>query len=489
MSTWPDLVTAALLGSQHAAAPALPAELAEAVKADSASLLAQAGALDLWRQAGRLVGSAPAAPALAPVESRPLLPARARAHWPILQRGEFPHLLLEWLQTLPQAGWRLPAATLPELLSWAGARAARREAVLAAGGQRAHWLAAQHPDWSRGAAPTPLLEPAVDPWETGSLPERVAHLTARRRTEAAAAREQLTHVWASEPAAARTALLEALATGLGAEDEPFLESVLADRSKEARRGAVDLLARLPGSDFVARQTARAEAALSWRAGKIELALPAAPDAAGQRDGLDLKLPGLPAKLGERAVQLVLVLSAVPPAHWSQRFGARPADLVAAAKAHEFSIALLTGLAWATVRHRAADWAEALLEARVTPSLPEAAALPSVLEDTALERWLLRQLTGQFDWNLREPLLALPRPWSRELVVAVVRGLAASTGAAYRIPRTTFAEFEALLVRIPVPHVREACGTLDSSVPAAAQLQEYLTFRLEVLGALQPDSPP
>jgi hypothetical protein len=90
------------------------------------------------------------------------------------------------------------------------------------------------------------------------------------------------------------------------EDAPFLDTALDDRSKEVRRAAADLLARLPTSVFVARMLARAQPLLSFKPAKLlsraslEVTLPSSPDASAARDGLDPKAFGQQKTLGEKA---------------------------------------------------------------------------------------------------------------------------------------------------------------------------------------------
>ena len=49
--------------------------------------------------------------------------------------------------------------------------------------------------------------------------------------------------------------LDSLRTGLGPQDEPFLEQALADRSRNVRAVAAELLSALPGSALAARMAA------------------------------------------------------------------------------------------------------------------------------------------------------------------------------------------------------------------------------------------
>lgn len=511
MNAWKDLVTAALLGGSHAAIPPLPAELETALPEEGRTLLGNAGALTLWRQAGGKSTEASAPTTEAGLETRPLLELRSRAHLRTMLAGEFAGVLPEWLSAVDAAGRRVPPAVLPELFRWAGRDRGHRTAVVAAGGERARWLQAQNAAWQTElplrAEPT---TPADDAFETGSLPERKAALEAQRQTDPTAARARLMKTWPSEPAVARTALLEALQIGLSSADEVFLESVLDDRSKEARRVAVDLLARLPDSRFAARQTARAEAALVWTAGGIlskatlELELPAAPDAAGKRDGLDQKIPN--PQTGERAVFLLLMLSAVPLNHWVQRFGVPPREVLAAAARHTFSNALITGFTWAALRQNDGEWAQALLETPVSPLpfLTESRQLPMLLPVSMREEYLIRQISNGLSNSGDMPeLLYVHAPWSRRLSLAVAEALRGHFRGrevrlaphAEHLPTRDFRlapyemrSLELLLIHVPLGHVRDFCAALEGSGTPQSQVHEFLLFRLEALQALTLASP-
>ena len=73
------------------------------------------------------------------------------------------------------------------------------------------------------------------------------------RAEApASALELLTASWATEPSTTRAAFVAAMSTGLGADDEDFLEAVLDDSRKDVRAAAAALLRGLPGSRRAAR---------------------------------------------------------------------------------------------------------------------------------------------------------------------------------------------------------------------------------------------
>lgn len=489
MKIWDDLVTAALLGQAQARPPALPAPVAALLpESESPRLLAAAGALTLWRRAGWRAPEIGVGPEPAADETTAPLGPASRAHLRTLQTAEFSPLLPEWLQAVAAAGRRLPAAVLPELFSWAARDADRNARVLAAGGERARWLLRQNPAWHEGAVVTAEAG-SEEAWELGSLPQRLDLLSRERASAPEAARARLVAAWAKEPAAARTELLGALATGLGPADEPFLESVLDDRSKEARRVAIDLLSRLPDSAFVARQIARAEGLLRWSGNALEVTLPAPPDAAGKRDGIDLKLPGAALAVGERAAQLLLILASVPPAHWTRRFGSPPAEILAAAAANEFAVALITGFTWATVRARDRDWAATLLRCgkESLAFLTESSQLPGLLPTAAREEYLLAELRRGWSWEAHSRLLlGSAEPWSRAVSIATMAALNRALDAAGPMQPYLLRQIAPLLLRVPPECIAAAAAEFDPTRESTQALAQWLLFRLETLTALNPE---
>jgi hypothetical protein len=85
-------------------------------------------------------------------------------------------------------------------------------------------------------------------WLALSRAERLDQVAARRQTDPAAALGLLSANIAQCPADERLALVETLATGLGPDDVPFLQSLSTDRSDKVRKAAAHFLARLGVSE-------------------------------------------------------------------------------------------------------------------------------------------------------------------------------------------------------------------------------------------------
>jgi hypothetical protein len=496
LSAWTDYVTAALLGAGKAQPPPLPAALESALHASpplegEARFLTQAGALALWRRAGWQPARSETAVAPSEPEATALISRASAAHLRTMLGGRCAAVLPEWLREAARMGCHVPPELLPALLDRARQDRSLRPLAMAAGGRRAEWLATHNPDWTFATAESPEL------WESGSRDQRVAVLRVLRESDPAAARERVAAVWSAEPADVRTAFLTELETRLSDDDSPFLESTLDDRSKEVRRVAVDLLARLPSSPFVARMLSRAAPLLVFKRGgllsksTLEVTLPPAPDAAATRDGLDPKALGTQKTLGEKAVLLVLILSAVPLRHWTDTFQQTPAELLKAAGKTDFARALATGWAWAALRQRDAGWAEVLLEGSVQPhkELIPGEPLLTVLPEAARADRLASSLRAgglandkSAEWQAVAGQLAawsgpLPLPLAREVLAALRR--AAENGVPWHLRGIA----ETLLLRLPPALLPDALRGWPLDKDGVAGLVETLTFRHEALTAL------
>lgn len=306
------------------------------------------GALDLWERSGFVAPdrSAPRPGAPAPAETLRPCPPRAQTMLSLLLRGAHPAgLEAEWLRQLHAHGGHVPPHTLPKLLDMATRQPALRPRLLPVLGERGHWLARLQPEWAWASGDT---DADASLWDTGTPEQRVAALRDWRARDPQAARTALDAAWRSETPEQRAALLAALAVGLGPDDEPFLEAALDDRRKEVRTTAQRLLARLPGSRLVQRMTERLLPLLRLdAAGRIELTLPAANDAAMRRDGIGSASHH---GLGEKAGWVVDMLAAVDPDAWPRHAGSTPRACLVAAEHSEFAAVFVRGWALAVQRH-------------------------------------------------------------------------------------------------------------------------------------------
>ncbi|WP_328424446.1 DUF5691 domain-containing protein [Streptomyces sp. NBC_00443] len=387
-SAWEELVTAALLGTDRRTPPGCaPGQEAPLVLLDTAAVET------VRRRAGLRPAPAAQRPRPAPEDPRPALPSAAARRLGMLltdrpgvgggRRGTAPdlmELLPQWLATANDRGFAPPPQSLPALLDAARGRTDLRPAALAFAGPRAVWLARLNPDWRFALRATPgggaALPHLDDPaevqqlWQEGLFAERVALLSAIRAGEPAAARELLATTWATERAEDRLMFLDSLRSGLGPQDEPFLEQALADRSRNVRATAAELLSALPGSALAARMAVRAGTCVALdhtgEAPTITVEAPHECDAGMERDGVVAKAP---AGRGERSWWFGQLVEATPLGTWPGRLGGRtPREIVALPVADDWQGELHAAWCRAAVRQRDGEWARALLG---SPSAPEA----------------------------------------------------------------------------------------------------------------------
>ncbi|MEU8954027.1 DUF5691 domain-containing protein [Streptomyces sp. NPDC048518] len=373
------------------------------LKEPPATLLDAAAVQAVRRRAGLRPVPAATRPEPAAEDPRPPLPPEARRRLATLltdqpgtpgggRRGAAPdlvELLPQWLALANSRGYGAPPELLPALLNAARGRTDLRPQALTFAGPRALWLARLNPDWKfalRSAPGGGMALPSTDDphqvdqlWEEGLFAERVALLTALRTHDthaAGTARALLAATWSTERAEDRLMFLDSLRTGLSAEDEPFLEQALTDRSRNVRATAAELLSALPDSALAGRMSARAASCVALDhtsdTPTLTVEAPHECDAGMERDGV---VPKPPNGRGERSWWLGQLVEAAPLTTWQSRLGNRtPAQIVALPVADDWRSELHAAWCRAAVRQRDALWSRALLG---TPASPDAAGPGSV----------------------------------------------------------------------------------------------------------------
>ncbi|MFF9126003.1 DUF5691 domain-containing protein [Streptomyces sp. NPDC014889] len=447
---WEELVTTALLGTDRRTPPVgAPGRTAPVALLDAAAVET------VRRRAGLRPAPAGRRPEPAPQDPRPPLPAAAARRLAMLladrpgtaggRRGTAPdlvELLPQWLAAANAHGYAPPPEALPALLDAARGRTDLRPAALAFGGPRALWLAGLNPDWrfalraAQGSAAAPAGPEGADRvrrlWEEGLFAERVALLASIRARRPGAARELLAGSWAGERAEDRLMFLDSLRTGLGPDDEAFLEHALADRSRNVRSTAAELLSALPGSALAARMAARAGScvAVDHMRGTPTLAVeaPHECDSAMERDGI---APKAPAGRGERSWWLGQLVEAAPLGTWPGRLGGRtPREIVALPVADGWQGELHAAWCRAAVRQRDAQWARALLGPPAAPdaggpgavSLAERAKLLGTLDAAERADWVAGFIAAHGLPEAFQLLGVCAVPWAAPLGRAVVDAL-------------------------------------------------------------------
>jgi hypothetical protein len=161
---------------------------------------------------------------------------------------------------------------------------------------------------------------------------------------------------------------------------------------------------------------------------LEVAVPDGLDEGMLRDGIEVKPPAGSGKMGDKASWLAQMIGLVPPPAWEARLGKRPVDLVRLARKGEWSTPLLEGWRQATLRHRDADWAEAILLEQSNEAV-DTSELVNVLPPSRLLRLLEQLLRDGGEARVLAALQPYQGPWdealSRFTLQALKRHLASS----------------------------------------------------------------
>jgi hypothetical protein len=226
--------------------------------------------------------------------------------------------------------------------------------------------------------------------------------------------------------------LDTLRTGLESADEPFLEGALADRSRNVRATAAELLSALPDSALAGRMAVRATACVAvdhtGDTPTLVVEAPHACDAGMERDGVVAKAP---AGRGERSWWLGQLVEATPLGAWSGRFGGRtPEEIVTLPVADDWQGELHAAWCRAAVRQRDPGWSRALLGAPSTPeaggpgavSSAERAKLLATLEADERAAWVAGFIGTHGLSEAFQLLGVCAVPWAPPLGRAVVDAL-------------------------------------------------------------------
>jgi len=406
MELWNDLTRTALLGTERGTrtwdAPDALGTLLSRLQAQETDapvqLLRCSAVVGNFAQAGRLPARlASSAPSPAEPDPRPAL-GSARHLRLLLQDDRLKSLFPEWLALIAEHGLRAPEASIPTLLGLASRSPDLRRAIMAVIGSKGLWLAGQSPEWESllSVADLGRLDAAL--WETGTPEQRLAYLAQTRREDPAQAVELLAAVWSQEGARERRKLLGVLSDAPGSADVAFLESALADRSKDVRGDAAGLLARIPGSTVQTRALELLDGWLGFesktglmgtlkgRKGQLSVTLPEDWDSAWTTIGIHEKPPK---GMGRKAWWLEQLLGLVDPDHWVERWQRSAPDILRMVEGHEWQGTLLAGWRRATRHFSNGAWARALIAGTVDSD--SEAALWAILSPSEQEDALTQSL--------------------------------------------------------------------------------------------------
>ncbi|MFF0266738.1 DUF5691 domain-containing protein [Kribbella sp. NPDC004536] len=467
MKGWDGLVSSMLLGTDRR--PADFDELPEQVRErlGDGGLLDAAALATLYKRAGRKPLRD-----LTPLESaggedRPLPRPGAVRRLAAMLGGFQTRALGEWLQAADGYGWGVPPEHLPALADFARTRPEYRPLVIAAAGRRARWLAELNPEWRfLYAADAESNDPEA--WTHGNAVQRRTWLRSLRRQDPAAARVELAEVWPNEAALTRTEFLGLFAEGLSLADEEFLEAALDDRSREVRRVAARMLARLPGSQYGVRMAARLHAHLTPTQGVLAVDLPRTLTQSMERDGIDSQNPE---GIGKRAWWFHQIVADTPLSEMDLTWLQAPVEGCA-------PDVLQSAWTEAAIRERSVEWARQLLAATANTGSRNPAELLRLLP---ADEWAQAVNVLRNTVDVAELVGGLPVPWPAPLAEMILDQLA-KVGTI-----RAWARLASIAARAVPPDVldhpitREAPGDEDTW---RRRLVETLNFRREMYEELK-----
>ena len=393
------------------------------------ALLSTVAIATMYQQAGRLPITNYELRIIEPceLEDLPRCSDRTGYYLSLMFNGEHQQLLPELLDRLAELGQRIHETSLPSLLDLGKRQSDVREAIAKVLGKRGQWLAAQNPEWNYVASEDEAV------WEMGSKAARLMWLTKLRRQEPDQARQLLESTWKQESASDRTAFLEVLGTGLSIADEPFLEALIDDRSKEVRRVTVDLLTCLPESRFCQRAIARVQNLIKLHHDGNQpyftVDLPEVHTPEMLRDGIEAKSNDN--QVGDRASWLLKMLTSTPLSFWNQHLVMSTEDLVKAANHSQSDRLILQGWIAAAQKTGNLVWLQALVEFSQEEGVNRIAGQPLAdslildFQQQAAEIHLLKNPDLAFS-NLFKSLLFRHKTIWNEEVSAIVLDLIIST---------------------------------------------------------------
>lgn len=484
-SPWAPMLPVAMVGTdrQPGPLPRWPGEVggvmeraAQSAAHPASGLLRAAGVLAVCGLAGAQ-GAAwtQAVPSPSPEDAWPPVPEgplRSLIAWSL---AEGPPRLVQWLcLQLGSVQHRLPHTLLPAALEAGRRSIALRAVLLPVLDQRGLWLAAQRDEW-RYAGGADADTPDAQRWTDGSLEQRREVLLHERRHNPAAARERYAAALEELPAKERAELLAVLAEGLGPDDEALLDRLRADRSREVRQVACQLLLRLPTAAHPQRASARLAPLLKHERVLLrkrwQIDAPAAEAADWKADNVDAARPKHET-LGERAWWLYQLVRQVPLGWWTTHTELDAPALIAWAHDTDWAEALLRGWRDVLLAAPEAAWCNAFLDHWPAKYLrDDPATVLALLPPAARERHWLRHLgQGQVSVpGIVQQVLTACAPGeslSRELSARLVDAIVPRVGG------RTFADDYALRALLP-----ELCCALHHELlPRLSQLaqQDELT---------------
>lgn len=360
---WQNLVKIAVVGTDRCT---IPPEVVKGLKDlgieadDPAALLLQGAAtMGMMTKAGYLPETFEGSlPKEVSEEEKSICGKRATQYFGGILKSGNEIMLSEFLTALHKQEKILPTESLPLLFNMAITSKTLWPLLQPVIGKRGEWLMTQNEAWE-----VLSQQPQSEDWESGTSAARADYLQHLRAEDAKRGLALLTETWPVENVSVRKKLLPVLKTNLSKADEAFLNDCTAEKSKEIRRIAQDLLSRIPGSAYNKRMESRVRKLIQvvdQGEGKtIKIELPAGIDDTMIRDGIraDIQLY----RSGQKASQLAQMINRLPLSFWSALIDAPPGPSLELLADSEYGEMLLPAIADAAAHHHNQKWMQAILE--------------------------------------------------------------------------------------------------------------------------------
>lgn len=432
MTSWVELRTAALVGTERRALPrpghddydhgvGLDAERRALHLAAILGVAQRAG----WSPPPSTRTSPPELDEAAESHREMLAPPKAAQMLELMISGNAgpgalgPSLYRLWFDECATQHAVLPHRMLVPVLEFGTANARLRNAIVPVLGRRGRWLAHQRARWNWAtSADGAAVDSAGSTTDVGQVLEldseqRLAAARAARYADPRLGRELIRGCCEHLDASSRSRLLGALAVGLSVDDEDLLEAALDDRSKSVRIVGLKLLEQLPGSARAQRLgdwlTPHVHATVKRRKLRLTVDFPPPPE--------DLQLRDLPPRDRNALIEELwfdALIGGTALGWWEATTGCQPAEIVAAAGDRTD---LVRGWMHAALAQQNRDWAQAL----VVPTL-EPALVGLVGADQAGDLFATALKAKVSDAQRLALLAEVPVPWPPALSRRVLRWL-------------------------------------------------------------------
>lgn len=313
-----------------------------------------------------------------------------------------------WLECCNKAQQVAVPECIPTLLDIAVAQKRIRNLAVAACGNRGQWLGRMNTYWQ-----FPLANSNEELWQTGTPEERRQVLQEIRREDAGAAREWLQQTWPQETATVKADLLKVLKINISADDAPWLESLLQEKSQKVKDEVWALLKLIPSSSIVRsywRILQEVIPADEYSQERVSLSLPL--DKAITDSGIATL--SNEKNMSDEAFILYQLISYTPVSYWESHFTSLSREDII----EKFTGKFATAMVLAAIRFRETAWLKLLLE-KDSHFFPDAIELLNAKEQ---EAYLLR-FFETVPQDVIQRMTTITSQWGADITGAILKWIA------------------------------------------------------------------